>query len=59
MKYYLLFIPLLAICLTGCDMVNKINQSTCDINRNSDSVERSTEAINRNIAELENIRQSR
>ena len=58
MKYYLLLIPLSAVCLSGCSMVDKINESTCEINRNTDAIERSTEAVNSNIAELERMKKS-
>ena len=59
MKGLLLMIPITMALLTSCDMINKIEQSTCDIQRNTAAIEQSTEAIERNIVELEKVRQSR
>ncbi len=58
MKTLLLTIIFSTVFLTSCDIVNKINQSTCDIRRNTCAIERSTDAIEKNRAELEKIRQS-
>ena len=56
---FLLLIPVFAVTLSGCGMANKINQSTCDINANTDAIERSTEAVNDNLAELEKMKSNR
>lgn len=49
MKYFIIISPLAALLLTGCNMINMVNQSTRAIECNRYAVERSTQAINENI----------
>lgn len=58
MKEHVLVMTFSLTMLTSCGIENKINQSTCEIQRNTAAIERSTMAIERNLEELENIREN-
>jgi len=56
MKYHLFLVPFFAMTLSGCDITNRINESTCVINQNTETIERSTEAIHNNLEVLEELK---
>lgn len=58
MKKYALLMAFFLTLLSGCGAENKINQSTCEIQRNTAAVEQSTIAIERNLVELKKIQES-
>ena len=52
MKKMIFLLPIVLVCLTGCDTVNRmnrlVNESTCSIYQNAQAVQQSTAVIQQN-----------